>query len=215
MSDIDTRKEFEVLRNTLNSALPKECGNCGSIENLQIHHVVPLSFGGSNRISNLVRLCNACHSKAHGGYSLIEKASETRRKGIANGGRIGSKILFGYKYENNEYTIDEASAEVVRFIFRLRYDSELSTSNIAELLNHLAIPTAGSGNEWKHPTIARMLKNPQYLGRCVYVGDVLGDNVFPAIIIGELAESIPLFERKYEGKRVPIRIFPNLKTRST
>jgi hypothetical protein len=33
---------------------------------LEVHHVVPVSQGGSHQISNLVPLCSDCHSAAHG-----------------------------------------------------------------------------------------------------------------------------------------------------
>lgn len=206
MDSVSMRKEYETMRYALDKTLPKECGNCGSEESLQIHHVVPIAFGGTNRISNLVRLCLECHSKAHGGSALIEKATETKRNNVAKGKRTSSTILFGYKYENDEYVIDEDNAEVVRFIFRLRCESELSTGNVAELLNHMAIPTAGSAKEWTHPTVATMLRNPQYLGKREHTSDV-----YPAVVKGDLAESIHLFEQKYDGKRVPIRRFSHLK----
>jgi hypothetical protein len=41
------------------------CGNCGATENLHVHHIVPLSKGGSNSLSNLRTLCKNCHQKLH------------------------------------------------------------------------------------------------------------------------------------------------------
>ncbi|WP_417064451.1 HNH endonuclease [Gordonibacter urolithinfaciens] len=32
----------------------------------QVHHIVPLSRGGSNQDTNAVLLCEACHRRAHG-----------------------------------------------------------------------------------------------------------------------------------------------------
>jgi hypothetical protein len=43
------------------------CVACGSSWNLQVHHVTPLSRGGSNRIENLRLLCETCHKVEHGG----------------------------------------------------------------------------------------------------------------------------------------------------
>ncbi len=40
-----------------------ECGNCGARENLVIHHIVPESVGGTNRLGNLACLCVSCHRK--------------------------------------------------------------------------------------------------------------------------------------------------------
>lgn len=44
----------------------KGCQNCKSKDNLQVHHKIPVSFGGSNEISNLKILCKNCHEKIHG-----------------------------------------------------------------------------------------------------------------------------------------------------
>lgn len=45
---------------------PRICVNCGSAEDIEMHHVVPLSEGGNNVDSNIVMLCRECHYKAHG-----------------------------------------------------------------------------------------------------------------------------------------------------
>lgn len=63
---MDARKEFDKNRYKLKSQLPSECGNCGSAESTDIHHIVPIARGGTNRISNLVTLCRPCHDAAHG-----------------------------------------------------------------------------------------------------------------------------------------------------
>ena len=43
----------------------KRC-KCGSMEDLQIHHIKHLSEGGTNKFDNLVKLCAKCHRKKHG-----------------------------------------------------------------------------------------------------------------------------------------------------
>ena len=42
------------------------CVNCGSDRDVEYHHIVPLSNGGSIRAGNVVALCSICHLKAHG-----------------------------------------------------------------------------------------------------------------------------------------------------
>ena len=39
------------------------CVKCGSRENLEIDHVVPLARGGSNRLENLQLLCRDCNRR--------------------------------------------------------------------------------------------------------------------------------------------------------
>lgn len=43
------------------------CVNCGAWRDLHIHHIRAISEGGTHHVDNLVLLCNACHSEAHGG----------------------------------------------------------------------------------------------------------------------------------------------------
>ena len=40
----------------------RACLRCGSVENIEIDHVIPLSKGGSNLFENLQPLCKSCNS---------------------------------------------------------------------------------------------------------------------------------------------------------
>lgn len=42
-----------------------ECANCGSVDELHEHHIVPVSMGGTERSGNKVKLCIICHGKVH------------------------------------------------------------------------------------------------------------------------------------------------------
>jgi len=44
---------------------PRICSACGSNDKTELHHIVPLAFGGSNDYFNLVYLCHDCHTKLH------------------------------------------------------------------------------------------------------------------------------------------------------
>jgi 5-methylcytosine-specific restriction endonuclease McrA len=39
------------------------CVECGSTQDLQVHHIVPRREGGSHELSNLITLCAACHER--------------------------------------------------------------------------------------------------------------------------------------------------------
>jgi len=45
------------------------CTRCGESDpgKLEVHHILPLSEGGTNRIENLTTRCRACHLEAHRG----------------------------------------------------------------------------------------------------------------------------------------------------
>ncbi len=49
------------------------CEICGETYHLQVHHIIPLSKGGSNKVSNLRLLCRECHLKEHNKEDFGEK----------------------------------------------------------------------------------------------------------------------------------------------
>ncbi len=42
-----------------------KCVQCDSTNKLEVHHILPLSRGGTNSKRNLITLCEGCHSKRH------------------------------------------------------------------------------------------------------------------------------------------------------
>jgi len=44
-----------------------KCFICGHKKGLELHHEIPISQGGVDRISNLVCVCGSCHKKIHNG----------------------------------------------------------------------------------------------------------------------------------------------------
>ena len=42
------------------------CAECGATQDLQVHHIVPVSVGGGDNQRNLQVLCDKCHRRAHG-----------------------------------------------------------------------------------------------------------------------------------------------------
>ena len=76
----------------------KECFECGATEELQEHHVVPKSRGGTKTVT----LCYSCHMKAHGRDSKGLEHGRLTKEGIAkaksNGVKMGThnpKVLAG------------------------------------------------------------------------------------------------------------------------
>ena len=63
--------DWDSLRREVYSRDGYTCANCGSKggtdgdTELHAHHIVPLSVGGTNTVSNLVTLCADCHAKLH------------------------------------------------------------------------------------------------------------------------------------------------------
>jgi hypothetical protein len=47
-----------------------QCKDCGDREKLQVHHLLSIEDGGTNKLDNLVTLCLPCHIKRHEGERI-------------------------------------------------------------------------------------------------------------------------------------------------
>lgn len=70
------KQQITIKKRTLK--LLKQCDYCGenTKEILQLHHIIPVSKGGSNDFNNLVLLCPNCHIKAHKGIIGADELKE-------------------------------------------------------------------------------------------------------------------------------------------
>ncbi|PEM10734.1 HNH endonuclease [Bacillus wiedmannii] len=119
---MNSRKEFQSNYSYYLSILPKECANCGKTGELDIHHIVPLAKGGTNRISNLVALCLECHGRIHGINRVKHKAlqktgiKKAKEQGVTFGRPVATlppKFEEVYKrWKNEEIKAIEAMEEL-------------------------------------------------------------------------------------------------------
>lgn len=62
----EARYTWQILRKKLSPLVFSRdeniCKMCGSTERLEIDHIIPLSRGGSNELTNLQILCRHCNS---------------------------------------------------------------------------------------------------------------------------------------------------------
>ena len=70
MAELERRKEWGKL---LIEGLGGRCWWCGHRENLELHHIIPLSKGGPDSVHNLSVLCSWCHRQAGGGAKPVNK----------------------------------------------------------------------------------------------------------------------------------------------
>ena len=49
------------------------CQVCGSIQNVEGHHILDYQFGGAPHLNNIVTLCRKCHKQVHRGKIDIIK----------------------------------------------------------------------------------------------------------------------------------------------
>jgi len=102
--DWDERREQVITRDGF------ICQECGDNHNLHLHHLIPLSKGGSNKIENLKLLCSFCHSAKHhhirfeGEFEHNETIFSKRIKIIQQAIDEEAKIQFKYrKFNESKY----------------------------------------------------------------------------------------------------------------
>ncbi len=101
-----------------------------------------------------------------------EKIRERSMRGLrekARQGKVlgGSCAPYGYCYNKETATLEEdpEKAKVMRFIFHIFANENLSLIGLASRLNRLDIPTPGGGDRWRASSLSFMLKNETYAGR--------------------------------------------------
>ena len=79
----DLKREFNShpFKKMAKSVLGTSCYNCGSSEDVEYHHIVPLKLGGTNRFSNIVPLCHKCHKAAHCGQHMTRYSDFSNANG--------------------------------------------------------------------------------------------------------------------------------------
>jgi 5-methylcytosine-specific restriction endonuclease McrA len=60
-------EEYNLLRDRVLERDAWRCQECGSSQELQVHHLVKRSQLGDDAEGNLMTLCAICHMKYHGG----------------------------------------------------------------------------------------------------------------------------------------------------
>lgn len=63
---LQSNPSWKQVRQIAVEILGRRCHRCGSTGSLQVHHILPVSEGGTNSLSNLEVLCRPCHEQLHG-----------------------------------------------------------------------------------------------------------------------------------------------------
>ena len=58
---------YSLLRNHVLDRDKWRCQECGSFQNLQVHHLRFRSHLGDDEMTNLITLCASCHKQRHEG----------------------------------------------------------------------------------------------------------------------------------------------------
>jgi len=102
--------------------------------------------------------------------NIIERISLACEKKVKEGYTLGMfTTSYGYDRAPGEkvQTINPAEAEIVREIYAMYLDGNMSMHAIAQNLNHRDLKTK-LGNTWAPATIRQMFRNPNYIGKVRY-----------------------------------------------
>lgn len=137
------------------------CVACGQSGNLNQHHLVPRSIGGSDDDSNLITLCGSCHTKAHQvkadwRHSELTKKALSAKK--ARGERMG-KLSYGFKLSDDGVHVVPCELEqsILRKVCEVKNDG-YSLQRIANTLNDQSMFNR-QGNPWNPALLHTICKD--------------------------------------------------------
>jgi len=135
----------------------QECFECGSTDDLQNHHIIPRSLGGTKTIP----LCGKCHSIVHNSSGLLhtsslQKLSIKRKK--ENCKKYNGKSMYGYKYVGDRIEEEPSEMLMIQTIYSLNKQG-LSSRKIAKKLDELNYINR-IGKPFDHQQVLRILKSP-------------------------------------------------------
>mgnify|MGYP002760246465 CR=1 FL=1 len=122
--------DWDALRRQVYKRDNYECQNCGirggknGSAELHAHHIVPLSSGGNNVISNLTTLCRTCHVKIHPHMSSERNGEVSSARGSASSadllppdssGLFQTGELQEHNFAQSSFTEDDVGASVTKF----------------------------------------------------------------------------------------------------
>ena len=93
---------------------PNKCAQCGCYENIEMHHPIPKSLGGSF----VVPLCFKCHAFVHGIEKRVSTSNLVKKKLHAkkiNGEWVG-RPPYGFAVEDGKLVPGDGFEHVVRIV---------------------------------------------------------------------------------------------------
>jgi len=72
---MEKRKRTELMIACVKDA--GRCELCGSKQNLEAHHIIPIAFGGPDVKENLICVCRVCHARLTPNQILTKKGIDT------------------------------------------------------------------------------------------------------------------------------------------
>ena len=137
----------------------KKCFECEATEDLQEHHVVPRSRGGTKTVT----LCNSCHQKAHGRDSKGLNHSRLTKEGIERarkrGVKLGGPNLNAARQKGIQKRRKQGKATAMKHGPKIEIlkNEGYSFTQIAKDFNEFKIPTPNKG-KWHPQSVINVYK---------------------------------------------------------
>ena len=134
----------------------KKCYECETTKDLQEHHIVPRSRGGTKTVA----LCYQCHMKVHGrsgkglNHKQLTKMALNEKK--KQGYKLGSSP-YGYIHskDRKSFIINEDEQKIIHRAHALMIDGN-SLNSIAMILNKEGYRSR-RGKEWNKQSVYKTL----------------------------------------------------------
>ena len=128
----------------------KKCFECEAIKDLQEHHVIPRSRGGTKTVT----LCHSCHLRAHGRDSKGLSHSRLTKEGIERarkrGAKIGNPNLNAARQKGTQQRRKQGKATAMKYGPKIEIlkNEGYSFRKIARKFNELDIQTPTGVGKW-------------------------------------------------------------------
>ncbi|WP_324736392.1 HNH endonuclease signature motif containing protein [Thermococcus sp. SY098] len=138
------RSLTDSQKRAIMEAVGFKCEVCGKKlppSALHIHHITPVSEGGTNRVDNIIVVCANCHN-------LIHRANKYPREKLRKIARNRSKKV---KEQIRQILSRNKSKKSTKSKSRSLFDAEISTFSISSLLGSSSSKRKGHRKKEKNP----------------------------------------------------------------
>ena len=132
-----SKRSWSDLRQIILEKYHYNCSICGSNEEIDVHHKIPIKDGGTNEIENLIAVCRNCHEKLHhfklstvritpsDKYGQDVKRKNKFKKGYILLQAISNKYKLRIRYNTHNYNSSVEINERVIKPIQLKYGYEI------------------------------------------------------------------------------------------
>lgn len=160
---IVTREVCRFARNTVDTLVTtRELKNIGIEVYFVEDNIWTMDGDGELRLTIMATLAQEESRKVSERVKAGQMISREKRTVYGNGN------ILGYNREGSTYVINEAQAEVVRFIYNTYSQGQYGFQKIAGMLTRLGMLNASGNDRWGAWQVGRILENPTYIGYQAY-----------------------------------------------